>query len=62
MLTSRRNETQIEPGITSRSNEVTPEMIEAGVEEFLSYDSRVDRIEDTVAEIFRQMLSHRTRR
>jgi hypothetical protein len=35
--------------------EVTPEMIEAGIAEFCSYDSRYERPRDAVASIFRAM-------
>ena len=35
--------------------EVTPKMIEAGVEAFLCHDGKVDSEEETVKEIFRVM-------
>jgi hypothetical protein len=36
--------------------ELTPEMIQAGVNEFCSYDPRVEGPADVVVEIFRAML------
>lgn len=39
----------------SEEVEITREMIEAGVSEFLSYDPRVERPEDVVPLIFRAM-------
>ncbi len=35
--------------------EITPEMIEAGEEEFTGYDSRVDDLKDVVQAIFLRM-------
>jgi len=35
--------------------EITPEMIEAGEEEFTGYDSRVDDLKDVVRAIFLRM-------
>ena len=45
------------PALSDTETEITPEMIEAGVEEFVSYDSRVEMPEDCVAEIFRKMVN-----
>ena len=41
---------------TDKEIEVTPEMIEAGVREFCSYDSDLERPKDIVADIFRAMV------
>ncbi len=40
---------------------ITPEMIEAGEEEFTSYDSRVDDLKDVVRAIFLVMYRIRKR-
>jgi len=41
--------------------EVTPEMIEAGEEEFLSFDSRFERESDCVARVYKVMERTRLR-
>jgi len=41
---------------TTDEIEITPEMIEAGLHEFYTYDSRFDPEEDAVSRIFRAMI------
>ena len=50
-------EGQIYLGFEVPEVEVTPEMIEAGLEEFTAYDDRFDRKEDEVRRIYEAMLA-----
>ena len=45
----------VDAGAPEDEIEVTPEMIEAGVNEFCAYDARFESAEDVVALIFRRM-------
>ena len=54
-LRKEADDVRIEPDVTGQTPEITDEMINAGVLEYLSFDARFEDYEDVVARIWKAM-------